>query len=226
MKYIVIGLGNYGHVLAEELGMLGHEVIGADIDEVRVEFIKEKVATAFQIDATDEYALAVLPLQKVDGVIVAVGDFGASIRIVALLKKFNVKHIYARAVDEVHKSILEAFDLDQVLTPEEDAARSLVQVWEFGTEMEVFKVDLVHYVVKFRVPNKFIGYYLAELNLESEFNLKTIALKRKRIKKNSVGITTTVREVIEVGHEERVLEEDELVCFGKIADFQDFWRAL
>ena len=27
MKYIIIGLGNYGHVLAEELSALGHEVI-------------------------------------------------------------------------------------------------------------------------------------------------------------------------------------------------------
>ena len=26
MKYIIIGLGNYGHVLAEELSALGHEV--------------------------------------------------------------------------------------------------------------------------------------------------------------------------------------------------------
>ena len=32
MKYIIIGLGNYGHVLAEELSTLGHEVIGADLD--------------------------------------------------------------------------------------------------------------------------------------------------------------------------------------------------
>ena len=29
MKYIIIGLGNYWHVLAEELSALGHEIIGA-----------------------------------------------------------------------------------------------------------------------------------------------------------------------------------------------------
>ncbi len=28
MKYIIIGLGNYGHMLAEELSVLGHEVMG------------------------------------------------------------------------------------------------------------------------------------------------------------------------------------------------------
>lgn len=81
MKYIIIGLGNYGHVLAEELSALGHEVIGADISAGRVDSLKDKIATAFVIDATDEQALSVLPLNSVDVVIVAIGEnFGASIR--------------------------------------------------------------------------------------------------------------------------------------------------
>ena len=41
MKYIIIGLGNYGHVLAEELSALGHEVIGADVSAGRVDSLKE-----------------------------------------------------------------------------------------------------------------------------------------------------------------------------------------
>ena len=107
MKYIIIGLGNYGHVLAEELSVLGHEVIGADISESRVDSIKDKVATAFVIDATDELSLAVLPLNSVDIVIVAIGEnFGASIRVVALLKQKKVQNIYARAIDAVHRSVL------------------------------------------------------------------------------------------------------------------------
>ena len=37
MKYIIIGLGNYGGGLAEELMAIGHEVIGVDQNEGRVE---------------------------------------------------------------------------------------------------------------------------------------------------------------------------------------------
>lgn len=132
MKYIIIGLGNYGHMLAEELSVLGHEVIGADVSASRVDSIKEKIATAFVLDATDEQALAALPLSGVDVVIVAIGEnFGASIRVVALLKQQKVAHIYARAIDNVHRSVLEAFGLERILTPEEDAARGLVlvRVW-------------------------------------------------------------------------------------------------
>ena len=128
MKYIIIGLGNYGSVLAEELSILGHEVIGADINESRAEALKDKIATSLILDATNEQALSTLPFKDVDIVIVAIGEnFGASIRVVALLKKNKVKHIYARAVDDLHKTVLEAFELDSILTPEKEAARSLVQ---------------------------------------------------------------------------------------------------
>ena len=161
MKYIIIGLGNYGRVLAEELSALGHEIIGADISENRVDAIKDKIATAFVMDATDEQALSVLPLRSVDVVIVAIGEnFGASIRVVALLKQQKVPRIYARAIDNVHKAVLQAFSLEKILTPEEDAARSLVQLLDFGADMEGFRIDSEYYVVKFRVPRKFVGYFL------------------------------------------------------------------
>ena len=64
--------------------------------------------------------------------IVAIGsNLGASVRVVALLKKLGVEHIYARANDYVHKSILQAFDIEKILIPEERAARSLVRQMEF-----------------------------------------------------------------------------------------------
>ena len=131
MKCIIIGLGTYGRVLVDEMSALGHEVIAADSDASRVEKVKDICDAAFQIDACDELALTVLPLKKVDVVIVAIGsNLGASVRVVALLKKLGVKSIYARANDYVHKSILQAFDIEKILIPEERAARSYARwIW-------------------------------------------------------------------------------------------------
>lgn len=124
MKYIVIGLGYYGRILAEQLSENGHDVIGADIDTTRVDAIKDSISTAYILDSTDELALGILPVRTVDAVIVAMGtNFASSIRTVALLKKMGAAHIYARALDEVHKSVLEAMSVDRILTPEEDSAR-------------------------------------------------------------------------------------------------------
>lgn len=228
MKYVIIGLGNYGGVLAEELSVLGHEVIGADNNEGRVDSFKDKIATAFVLDATDEHALSILPINTVDVVIVAIGEnFGASVRVVSLLKKNKVKHIYARAVDNIHRAVLEAFSLDKILTPENDAARELVQLLDLGIKVESFKIDENYYVMKFRVSNKFVGFNLNELNLDKEFNLKVIAVKRTGVVTNCVGISVLERKVDNLVPQDYLIEaEDELVCYGRYKDFQSLWKAL
>ena len=199
MKYIIIGLGNYGSVLAEELSALGHEVIGVDTNERRVDVLKDKIATSFIIDATDEQSLSVLPLKDVD----------------------------ARAVDEVHKTVLEAFNLDSILTPEEEAARSLVQLLDLHVNVESFEIDEEHYVMKFKLPGSFVGYKVSDLSLEKEFNIKIIALVKGKQVFNSLGISIMEHAVENKFEEDYLLEEeDRLVCYGKYKDFMDFWKAL
>lgn len=43
MKYLIIGLGNFGRTLAEELTDNDNEVIGIDNDERVVEEIKDRI---------------------------------------------------------------------------------------------------------------------------------------------------------------------------------------
>ena len=195
MKYIIIGLGNYGGGLAEELMAIGHEVIGVDQNEGRVDNLKDKITTA-------------------------------SVRVVALLKQKKVKHIFARAIDSVHKAILEAFAIDKVLTPEKDAAREFVQFLALGIHAESFRVDEDYYVIKFKVPRKCAGYPLSGMNLEEDFHLKLIALKQAAEVKNILGMKKLTKEVMTVIPDNYLLkEEDELVCYGLYKDFQALWKA-
>lgn len=196
MKYLIIGLGHYGATLAMELTAMGHEVVGADGNGLHVDSVKDRMAASFVLDATDEMALSVLPLKSVDAVIVAIGDnFGASVRIVSLLKKLEVKRIYARAVDEVHKGVLEAFSIDRILTPEQDAARLLAQQLELDGGAEFFQIDGNTYVFKLEIPEKLVGYHINELNLEQEFGLKLISLVQGKQVKNFLGISVFEKEV-------------------------------
>ncbi len=128
MKYLVIGLGNFGTTLAEELTAGGHDVIGVDTCEQRIEDIKERIAVAYILDATDEAALKSLPLAQLDAVFVAIGhSLSASLRAVATLKRLAVKGIFVRAIDAVHLSILEAMNIENVFMPESYAARLFAQ---------------------------------------------------------------------------------------------------
>ena len=123
--------------------------------------------------------------------------------------------------------MLEAFELERILTPEEDAARGLVHLLEFGSNMETFRVDADYYVVKFTVPEKFVGYFVNELNLDEEFHLKLIGLKRSNTIKNCLGISLVEHKIVnELPENAKIRPDDVLVCYGKYNDFQKLWKAL
>ena len=145
----------------------------------------------------------------------------------ALLKKKGVKHIYARAVDDVHKTVLEAFNLDSILTPEKEAARSLVRLLDLHVNVESFQIDEEHYVMKFKLPSCFVGYKVSDLSLETEFNMKIIALIKGEQVLNGLGISILEHQVENHFEENYELEEeDQLVCYGLYKNFMDFWKAL
>ena len=228
MKCIIIGLGTYGRVLVDELSALGHEVVAVDNDENRVERVKDMCDAALQIEATDEVALSLLPLKKVDFVLVAIGqNLGASVRVVALLKKLGVQHILARANDNVHKNILQAFSIDKILIPEERAARSLVREMEMGTKGDLFRIDDKHCVFKFQIPEQLIGMLPNDLHLYEQFHLKVIAIKKAKRVQNFIGVEYNDSEVVNVTQETDPLEaNDELVCYGKESDFRKLCKML
>lgn len=227
MKYLIIGLGNYGKILAEQLTELGHEVIATDIRESRVELVKDKIVEAITIDAVEEQALDILPLTSVDVVIVTIGEFGASIRVVAQLKQRGVKHIYARSLDEIHNSILKGFNIDKILTPEEDAARRTALEIKNSPESELYKIDEEHYIIKFLTPKPLIGKMIKEIEFQEQFKLNIITVLSKNTEKNFLGMTVTKHKRLEENIDDYVLqEEDWIVCFGTYNNFISFWKRI
>lgn len=53
MKYIIIGLGNFGASLAQKLTEQGNEVIGVDKNMASVDANKDRVSHTICLDSTD-----------------------------------------------------------------------------------------------------------------------------------------------------------------------------
>lgn len=225
MKYLIIGLGIYGSNLAIDLTNIGHEVIGADVNPTLVEAIKDNISTAYIVDSTDETALRLLPLLNVDVVIVAIGEnFGASLRTVAILKSLGVKHIFARAVDKLHESILEGFNIDRILTPEQRAASDLVLEMELGGNVQTLRVDDKTFVIKFNAPAFFEGMKYSDLNFPKNYNLALIAVTRSVASKNIIGMSNLKSELLDIAGDASltVTKGDVFTCLGSASAYRDF----
>ncbi len=221
MRYLIIGLGIYGSNLARDLTDMGHEVIGADSSKNSVDAIKDYISTVYLIDATDEASLGLLPINNVDLAIVAIGEnFGASIKVVALLKKMKVKHIFARAIDKLHESILEGFGIDRIITPEQRAARDLTFEMGLGSAVQTLKLDDDTYIIRFKAPAILIGLKYSDIDLERNYRLKLVAVTREKESMNLLGIRRHAPALFDYENADAIVSADDIfTCCGPLQGF-------
>lgn len=124
-------------------------------------------------------------------------DFRSSLRAVALLKEGGVKRIFARAIDDLHQSILEAFSIDRILTPEKRAAEDLSNELNFHSQVTSLSVTQEYLVSKLEVPKKFVGFPYRNFNL-SRFGLILISATRKKVSKNLLGLVTEEEILLDI----------------------------
>lgn len=228
MKYAVIGLGNFGSALAIELSHYGHEVIGVDISENRVNAMNNQIASVFQFDATERSVLRMLPLDDIDGVLVTIGEnFGASIQIIAQLRHLKVNQIYARAFNETHQMVLESLNVEHILTPEADAAGLIAATMYFKGIVSSLKLENNFYIFRIKTPKKFIGYTKNEIDLTGNFNLSLISIATLSKEKNLFGIAKTNYKTVESETNTHKIEPDDiLTIYGQKEDFIRLGKAI
>ena len=178
MKCIIIGLGNFGMALAQRLTALGYEVIGVDKDIDRVNQYKDSIKNTICLDISNEQAAKTLPLKDADLCIVTLGkDAGASILAVAILKQNQARRIVARAVSELHKTILQAMGITEIIQLEKEYADFFANKTELNTSIYSYRITPDYYIYETRLPAPFIGQKLGDIQLEKEFSLKLVAIK-------------------------------------------------
>lgn len=125
---IIIGLGRFGMTLARELAKENIEILAIDKDIHLVERASEFVAKAISISVYDEEAFSSIPLEDFDLGVVAIGnDITTNIISCIALKDAKVKHIIAKCKDSTHKKVLEKLEIDEIILPEEDMAKTLAK---------------------------------------------------------------------------------------------------
>ncbi len=226
MKYIIVGLGNFGASVAQKLTAQGNEVIAIDTSMSKVEMYKEKISHTICMDATDEFTVRGLPLRDTDVVIIAVGeDERANIMSTALFKNLNVKRLISRAINPLHEKVLQAIGIDEIVHPEEESAERWAKKLCLHEVVDSFELSDQFSIIEARVPSEYIGKTLEEVGFRRSYNIILLTTIKKREVKSLLGKTKTESNVQGVATPELELEENDiLVLFGANTDLQKFLK--
>jgi trk system potassium uptake protein TrkA len=216
MKIIIFGLGNFGMSLALNLTESGNEVIGVDKQIEKVNLVKDKIAHAICLDSTNELAYQALPVKHTDLAVVAIGENeGAAIITTAIVKKLSKAKVISRSLSPIHDTVLQAMGIDFIVHPEMEAAEKLTYKINLKNVVDNYKVDDNYSITEIKIPESFIGKTLGELDIRNRFGLNVITFLRKKERKNMLGVTTSIREVVGVPSPETQFEKDDvMVVFG------------
>lgn len=224
MKYIVIGLGYFGAKLASILTNMGHEVIGIDNHSARLDELKDSIDTVMKMDSTNINAIKTLPLEETDAVIVAIGeDIGASILTLSILKNLKVKRIIGRAINQLHKNILNQIGIEEVVLPLVESAHHVSSMLQIKNTLRLTEISDEYAIAEIIVPEKYVGHSLEAVDIQNRFDLKLVAVKTPPAE----GVFTSIfrREYkVDLSYNVTFLlrENDILILAGKITEIKKF----
>jgi trk system potassium uptake protein TrkA len=188
-SFAVIGLGRFGTAMGTTLTELGHEVIGVDTDDDRVQALADTLSLAVRLDATDERALRTAGIADVDVAVVSIGEnIESSLLVVTLLKELGIKDIAAKAVTALHGRILEKLGVSRVVFPERDTAIRLAHSLVIPNVLDYIELSNEFSIIEVPAPQEFADKTLKEIGLRARFGLTTIAIKRKE----GTGVVTNI----------------------------------
>ncbi|MBE3097920.1 MAG: TrkA family potassium uptake protein [Planctomycetes bacterium] len=215
-RFMVIGLGRFGQRLAKALTEAGHEVIAIDKREELVERVRDEVALAVCLDATDPDPLKSQGAGDIDAAVVCIGeDFESNALATATLKSLGVPVVISRASSEIQRRILSAIGADQVVLPEEEVADRLAAHLANPNILEHLELAEGHSLIQIRAPADWVGRTLGEIDLRRKHEVNLVAIKRQVISRTPEGGQTVEQQVVDLPMAHTVIREgDVLVLVG------------
>ena len=178
-SFAVIGLGQFGISIVEELVGNGADVIAIDSDEEAVKKISSILPTVAVANSTDDEALKDLGIKDVDAAIVAYGShIEASILTTVILKELGVKSIIVRVDDAYYMPIMKKLGATEVIMPQKAAGVALAN--RLGNEdfKDFYKLDDKYSVVSIVINNAYVPAQLKDLSSKDKYGVNVVLVIR------------------------------------------------
>lgn len=210
-KFIVIGLGNFGHSVALALHTLGHEVAALDSDVQRIERVASSLGTVLAGDGTEPALLEQLGARQADTAIVSTGaDVTASVLTAIALRDLGVEDIHVKVISELHARILGKVGVNDTIFPEKESAELLAH--RVGSRAILRYVELQPGLAaqEMKMPKRWVGRSLQELDLPRRYGITVIGIRDQRdgivAQRPDPGQQLAATQTLFIAGEDRALE--------------------
>ena len=166
---LLIGINNFGTMIAKQLHDLGHQVLAVDRDEARINAILPLVTDAQIGDSTNETFLRSLGINNFDVCIVTIGsDFQGSLETTSLLKELGgrlvVKFLLRNGADEV-------------INPEKQVAEWAAIRYASNHILDYISLDDDHAIYEVVVPKDWVGKTIGQIDIRKRYGINIMAIK-------------------------------------------------
>jgi trk system potassium uptake protein TrkA len=222
-KIAVIGLGQFGMAVAKKLSEKGAEVLAIDMDEDRVELVKDDVAYAVALDSTDIKALKMQNITDMDAVMLAIGEnIEGLLLTTVLLLELNVKRIIARAMSDQQRMILEKIGVKEILSAEEEAANRVAEILLNPYVNTFLELPDEYQIAEVRAPRRVVKKTIGDIDLKENYNLTLIAIKRMYEDFSEGRRNYTEHLLLSISDNTVVQSYDSMYVIGKVLDIERF----
>ncbi len=175
---LLIGLDNFGYLIAKRLRELGHEVMAVDRKEERVNAVLPYVTDAQIGDATNEMFLESLGVNNFDVCIVTIDDdFQSSLETTSLLKELGAKLVVSRANREVQAKFLLRNGADEIINPEKQIAEWAAIRYSSDHILDYIRLDDGHAIYEVTVPKDWVGKTVGQIDIRKKYGINILAVK-------------------------------------------------
>ena len=163
-QFIVIGLGIFGSTVARELTQLGHDVLGIDTNEDKVNQMADDITLAVCADATLESTLAELNVSNYDAAVIAIGNnFETSVLATMQLKEQGIEDIWAKAMTKEHHRILERLGATRIIAPEYETGVRISREMSYPMVHNYLDLEDDFFIVDFKISDDICSDSLGEI---------------------------------------------------------------
>ena len=178
-SFLIIGMGRFGHHLAEDFIERGHSVMAIDINEDNIRDVVNTVTSVKIADCTNNAVLESLGIGNFDVVFVCIGtNFQSSLEITSLVKEMGAQWVVSRATRDIQAKFLLRNGADEVVYPEKDIAQRSAAKYSVKNIFDYIELTKGYAIYEICPLKKWIGKSIRTLDIAANYHISILGTKK------------------------------------------------